>query len=123
MTYEELQILNNKAYEASELVKELSQMLGAYYANCANLETRLAEANSERDHERYFREQAEAKLQSAIPYETPDLTGRTPRPLKTDLHLQALIEDAKRRLEAMTPEEREVMYKAQRESWTRQDMD
>lgn len=46
MTYEELKALNDKAYNASRLIVELSQMLGAYFANNANLETRLAEVES-----------------------------------------------------------------------------
>ena len=34
-------------------------------------------------------------------------------------NLSRLIEEAKARLEAMTPEDRAAMWKAQRESWVR----
>jgi hypothetical protein len=39
-----------------------------------------------------------------------------------DDKLERLLAEAKRRVEAMTPEEREAMHKAQRESWVRGEM-
>lgn len=36
--------------------------------------------------------------------------------------LTALIEQAKRRLDAMTPEEKEAMYKAQRDGWVKAEL-
>jgi hypothetical protein len=39
--------------------------------------------------------------------------------LKTDPELLALLEKAKARYSAMTPEQKKAMHKAQRESWVR----
>jgi hypothetical protein len=36
--------------------------------------------------------------------------------------LEQLIEESKTKVDAMTPEAREAMYKAQRESWVRAEM-
>ena len=43
-------------------------------------------------------------------------------PVKTDPALLELIEESRRKVEAMTDEEREAMFKAQRESWARANM-
>ena len=45
------------------------------------------------------------------------------KPIAAQPALDALLKEARAKLEKMTPEEREAMWKAQRESWTRQDMD
>ena len=37
--------------------------------------------------------------------------------------LEALIKEAKEKLDAMSPEEREQLFKAQRESWVRAEKD
>ncbi|WP_156383270.1 hypothetical protein, partial [Rhizobium sp. Root483D2] len=48
--------------------------------------------------------------------------GGMPSDLKTSAALMKLIEAAKEKLEAMTPEEQQAMWQAQRESWVRGEM-
>lgn len=52
-----------------------------------------------------------------IPVRTPE--GKAIR----DAHLDHLIEQSRRAVEAMSPEEYEEMLRRQRESWMRQDWD
>jgi hypothetical protein len=66
MTYAELQALNDKAYAASELIKELSQLLGAYFANLANRETRIAELEAENEQISHWARGLEASSTRAI---------------------------------------------------------
>ena len=49
--------------------------------------------------------------------------NRFPTGLKDSPELKRLMEAAVGHVEAMSPEEKEAMFKAQRESWAKQDMD
>ncbi len=45
------------------------------------------------------------------------------KPLPPNPNLERLIEEAKKRWAAMTPEQQEAELQLQRQSWARQDMD
>lgn len=45
------------------------------------------------------------------------------KPIKDNSELTRLLKESAKKVKKMTPEELEAMYKAQRESWGRQDMD
>lgn len=61
-------------------------------------------------------------LPAPAPKTSAHVHGGMPSDLKTSAAVMKLIESAKTKLEAMTPEEQQAMWQAQRESWVRGEM-